>query len=854
MNPTPSRVIGVDESVPTIETCECTVRSAKAIHEGLGAVTDRFQYRHPVDANVVFSRFRHEPPGEDKTFRYCPCYRKDDPAHAALLLGAHRIAEAVAKQADEIHMTEGEGDSLAIWQWLHQYATTSHKGTTFTVEMAEPFRGYEGDLYIHVDRDHLNPKHVEALADGTDMPGARAALNKYRALLAVDISPEQITFLEAREGKDARDHLNAEHGDDFNLVSMRDLKLRAPKTAGRKAALTLQLSAADLPEGPAMRRLVEALEAHGQHIEPLGDGEYKTSCPNPSHPDGNPSFDFGQGEGGVVGFCRSRLCEAKDWAPGVGLKVSDLFDRPQIKLPDGVDVTNSAVSAEWLLENIGTGKMSGFFNRSGVIVHTPREGEDGYLPLTKSEDNEDGPAQVRMASADVISAFIQFKFECYKVKMDKDGNVKYDAADNPITQKAMFPDAASKRVTNAVWMASNLRRLSGVVHVPVFRRDGSLVEEPGYDVETGLFYQPESGLDIAKVPDKPTARDVRQAVQYILQPISEFPFVSPHDRANWIGALLTPLLRTLLPPPYKFILIEAHQPGSGKTYLAEMIRAVYGGVFRSEFPDEESELRKQITSILATTTGPVVVFDNISGKLRSSAFSGLLTSASWDDRTLGVMKMATCDNDRLWVGTGNNVSIGGDISRRTIRISIDPKRPNPHLRTEFKIQDPVAWVRANRAAMLHALLTIVRGWIVAGMEAGPRKSSDSFAKWSNGINGILQFAKMRAEFDHNSTRIQISNEDEDWSRFYAGVLSGFGTRAWTVSELVEKVDPDMYPDELAEKATKFGAHSVAKSLGRRLTGRIGRWAGELTVLEAGQDNRTKSKKYVISKYKAEENN
>ncbi|MFI0143845.1 hypothetical protein [Streptomyces globisporus] len=819
-------------------------------------MTNHFHYRDANNAHVVFSRFRHEPPGEDKTFRYCPCYRKDDANHAALLLGAHRIAEAVANQAEEIHLTEGEGDSVAVWQWLHQYATTSHKGTTFTVEMAELFRGYEGDVYIHVDRDHLNPKHVQALAnEGADMPGARAALNKYRALLSVGVSPEQITFLEAAEGKDARDHLEAEKTDEeFNLVSMRDLKLRAPKTAGRKEALTLQLSAADLPEGPAMRKFVEALEAHGHFVEPLGNGEYKTSCPNPDHPDGNPSFDFGQGDDGVKGLCRSRDCDADKWCDGLDLKKSDLFDRVKVKKPNGVEVTNTATAAEWLLDNIGTGKMAGFFKRSGVIVHCPREGEDGYVPLTKEEANEDGPAQVRMATADVISAYIQFTYDCFKVKMDKDGNTKFDAAGNAITQKAMFPDAASKRVTNAVFMASNLRPLTGVVHAPVFRPDGSLIEEPGWDEATGLLYEPEPGLDIPKVPKLPTDQQVRQAVRLVLKPISEFPFVSTHDRANWIGALLTPLLRTLLPPPYKFILIEAHQPGSGKTYLAEMIRAVYGGVFRSEFPDEESELRKQITSILATTTGPVVVFDNISGSLRSSVFSGLLTSASWDDRTLGVMKMASCDNDRLWIGTGNNVSIGGDISRRTIRISIDPKRPNPHLRTEFRIQDPVAWVRANRAALLHALLTIVRGWISAGMKDGPRQSSDSFAAWTNGINGILQFANMRAEFDHDSTRIQISNEDEDWARFYAAVFATFGTRSWTVAELVERVDPEMHPDELAEKAAKFGAHSISKSLGRRLTKRVGRWAGELTVLDAGNDSRTKTKKYAIKQYQAEENN
>ncbi|MDH6537798.1 hypothetical protein [Streptomyces sp. SPB4] len=849
MKVTPFGVDDVDESLPTITTCECTVRSAAALHLRLGKVTAQYQYRHPVDTHVVFSRFRHEPPGEDKTFRYCPCYRKNRPEHASLLLGAHRVLQGVADQVPVFHLTEGCKDSIAIHTHLHQHATTSHMGTTFTVEMAEPFRGYEGDPIIHVDKDHENPEHVKALAEGRDMPGARAALNKYRALLAVGIQADQITFVEAKVGKDAHDHLEAGYGeDDFNIVSMRDLKLRAPKTAGLKRAQTLQLSAEDLPEGPAMGRFVAALEAKGFFIEPLGNGEYKTSCPNPEHPDGNPSFDFGQGDGCVKGLCRSRECLPDTWAKGLDIRVSDLFDKPKVDRPDGVNVTNSADAADWLLANIGTGKMAGFFRRDGMIVHTPRVDDEGYVPLTRDGANEDGPAQVRLANGDVISAFIQFNFDCYKLKMDKDGNVKVDKDGNPIVQNGMFPDAAAKRVFSGSDMAPELRQLNGVVHAPVFRRDGSLVEEPGYDDASRLLYLPDAGLDMRKVSENPTDREVRKAVRLIMEPISQFPFVSEHDRANWIGALLTPLLRTILPPPYKFILIEAHQPGSGKTFLAEMIRAVYGGVFRSEFPDEESELRKQITSILTTTTGPVVVFDNISGSLRSSAFSGLLTSPVWDDRTLGASKMSICSNDRLWVGTGNNVAIGGDISRRTIRISIDPKMPDPQLRTEFKIQDPVTWMRTNRADVLHALLTIVRGWISAGMKAGPRTSSDSFAAWTNGINGILQFANIRAEFDHNSTRVQLSVEDDEWSIFYAAIYDTFGEQAWMVKDVVLKVDNELLPDELTAK----GILDPSKSLGRKLTGRVGRWSGEFTVKNAGKDGKTKAKKYAIQKHETQE--
>ncbi|MDX2390694.1 hypothetical protein NJL88_11580 [Streptomyces sp. DK15] len=863
MKVTPFGVGDVDESLPTITTCECTVRSAAALHTRLGKVTAQYQYRHPIDTHVVFSRFRHEPPGEDKTFRYCPCYRKNRPEHASLLLGAHRVLQGVTDQVPVFHLTEGCKDSIAIHTRLHQHATTSHMGTTFTVEMAEPFRGYEGDFIVHVDKDHENPEHVKALAEGRDMPGARAALNKYRALLAVGIQAEQIIFVEAKVGKDAHDHLEAGYGeDDFVDVHLRDLKLRAPKTAGRKTAQKLQLSAEDLPEGPAMGRFVAALEAKGFFIEPLANGEYKTSCPNPAHSDGNPSFDFGQGDAGVKGICRSRDCEEETWCEGLELKKNDLRDKPQIKKPVGVDVTNSSVAREWLLDAIGKDKLAGFLMRRGGIIHTPREGEKGYVPLTKSEHDSDGPAQVRAATPEYIAARVDVTYDCYKLKMDRDGTVKCDDDGNPYTQPALFPESAAKRVVQAADMAPNLRWNNGIVHAPVFRPDGTLVEKPGYDDATGLLYLPEAGLTIQKVSTEPTIQEVRAALAVVMTPIKEFPFVTAHDKANFLGAILTPLLRTILPPPYKFVLIEAHQPGSGKTFLAEIIRTVFGGVFRSEFPEEEAEVRKQTTSILSMTTGPVVVLDNISGKLRSSTFSGLLTSIDWDDRSLGSNKMIQCVNDRLWIGTGNNVSLGGDLPRRTVRVRIDPKRPSPERRTGFVIQDPVRWTREHRAEMIHALLTIIRGWIASGMPAAARTSSDGYAAWTQGINGILSYAGIKGVFDHEVTNIQVGTDDDDWGAFYTAVYGLFGDKAWTTSSVLGKVDPmkrsasdlvgsdflsaDVLPEELSAEYDSKGADSLSlrQKLGKRLSNRDGRWSGEFCVRVEG----AKTKKFRIVKH------
>jgi hypothetical protein len=129
---------------------------------------------------------------------------------------------------------------------------------------------------------------------------------------------------------------------------------------------------------------------------------------------------------------------------------------------------------------------------------------------------------------------------------------------------------------------------------------------------------------VPPIPAQPTPDEIRAAVELILTPIAEFPFVSEDDRATWIGLLFTPALRPLLRGPYPMGVITATNPGSGKTLLAKMIRTVHGGVQRGEMPRDADELRKAITATLIDTTGPVITFDNLTGVIRSS----VLESAS----------------------------------------------------------------------------------------------------------------------------------------------------------------------------------------------------------------------------------
>lgn len=518
-----------------------------------------------------------------------------------------------------------------------------------------------------------------------------------------------------------------------------------------------------------------------------------------------------------------------------------------------LDVSNPASAADWLRDNIGTGRLAGMFVRGPEIVHTPREGEDGYIPLSDNADDSDGPAQVRVATRDYIAARVQYTYGCFRlVKRGEDY----------FPEPTLFPATAARVVTNAVDMLPNLRRLRGVIHTPVFRPDGSLINAPGYDHDTRLLYLPEPGLTIPPVAPLPTPQQVTNAVRLVGEMLSGFPFTSEHDRANYIGALITPLLRAIAPPPYKLVAIGAHQPGSGKTKLANLARIIHGGVFRSETPEDDAELRKQVTSILSHTTGPVVVFDNVSGVLRSSTFAGLLTSGEWGDRPLGATAWVGVPNDRLWLITGNNLNLGADLPRRTLSSNIDPGMPRPELRTDFAIGDPEVWAKARRGQLLGALLTIAQAWVAAGMALPSERASDGYARWVRVVEGILANAGVPGTFDHASTQLAstVSADEDEWAGFLAAVHRVHGDQPWLVRDVLAEINSgsllvpglislDALPADLAETAARHphGPLGLTKKLGAWLRNRDGRWAGNLVARSAGT-NRDGVKSWRIDTY------
>lgn len=501
----------------------------------------------------------------------------------------------------------------------------------------------------------------------------------------------------------------------------------------------------------------------------------------------------------------------------------------------GVTVSNDANAATWLRHEIGQGELSCLFRRDGVLVHTPRIGEAGYImpPAEEAEQGvHPGPAQVRPVTTKHVKSLVE---------------VRYNVVKGRNRTPCLFPWKAAESAVSAAEIGEgtpNLRELNGITHTPVLRPDGTVLDTPGYDEPTGLLYLPEVGLDVPSVPEQPTMEEVHDALKFIMSAVDQFPFVSDRDRANWLAAMFTPMLRPLLPPPYPWFVISAPQPGSGKTLLAKMIGIVHGMTTRGMLPESSDEQRKLFTSVLTATTAPVVLFDNMRGVIRSSELEKLLTSVTHSDRILGQSKEVALANDRLWLGTGNNAKIGGDLARRTWPIVIDPHQPDPHLRTGFVIADLEAWMYEHRGEYLAALLTVARGWVLAGQPAEIIRS-DSYATWDGSMRGLMDWCGGPAGFGQSdAASVTISNEDDtEWAEFLEALYEVFGEQPFTARNVLEHLPQqarvnghektilvENLPTDLADRYGKAATDGgFVKSLGKWLGNRDGRYADGWSV-------------------------
>jgi hypothetical protein len=190
---------------------------------------------------------------------------------------------------------------------------------------------------------------------------------------------------------------------------------------------------------------------------------------------------------------------------------------------------------------------------------------------------------------------------------------------------------------------------------------------------------------------------------------------------------------------------------------------------------DEEEWRKQITSLLIADR-LVIVIDNVERTLCSGHLAAVLTTSEWADRLLGKSEVLHLHSRAIWIATGNNIRLGGDISRRAYWIRLNANLAKPWMRDsrEFKRELP-SWAVAHRSEIVAALLTMARAWIKGGRPAWSGCPLGSYEAWSRTVGGILEYCNLK-NFLSNLEALyeQVDDEPAQWAVFFGAVFEVFG--------------------------------------------------------------------------------
>jgi len=280
--------------------------------------------------------------------------------------------------------------------------------------------------------------------------------------------------------------------------------------------------------------------------------------------------------------------------------------------------------------------------------------------------------------------------------------------------------------------------LKRLVTVPVFGPDGSLRTKPGFSSSSGILFLPKGSLDIPLVSKKPSKKEIEKAKAILCgELLGGFPFENLSDKAQTFAMLLQHPARALIKGSTPLYSVDAPMQGTGKTLLVSVIIRIWQGEEVSPMAEARSddEGRKRLFSALRTSSAFIFI-DNLKSTVSSPALELALTSDSFTERILGVSKVSSVPVQCQFIATGNNMQFSAEMIRRTVRIRLNARMPQPWTGRTFKHPNLKEWVTQNRGRLMWAAYTLIQAWIAAGRPKGSEKIG-SFESWSEVMGGIL---------------------------------------------------------------------------------------------------------------------
>jgi hypothetical protein len=271
-------------------------------------------------------------------------------------------------------------------------------------------------------------------------------------------------------------------------------------------------------------------------------------------------------------------------------------------------------------------------------------------------------------------------------------------------------------------------------------------------------------------------------------------------------------------------LIDAPIFGTGKSLLAEIVYITATGDKNAAVGVQignAEETRKNITAQLRETPA-IINIDNVTDTIKSPILAAVLTAPVVKDRLLGKSQILTLPVRSVFIATGNNLRVGGDMPRRCFYVRIDANAVQPWMRGGFKHELP-DYAIENRGRIVAGLLTMARAWICAGRPRGDNPILGSFKNWCYTVGGILQYAGLSGFLGNlDEMRVNTADGEDDadqWNAWMMEIYVRFNNKTFTVYQLAEAINS--YGALGLKEDVPFSLGEIGPSLDRTWLTRLG---------------------------------
>jgi putative DNA primase/helicase len=347
-------------------------------------------------------------------------------------------------------------------------------------------------------------------------------------------------------------------------------------------------------------------------------------------------------------------------------------------------------------------------------------------------------------------------------------------------KKWKMTDATPKLVNTLLARAGewHFNHLLGFCDAPTLTPEGRVIDQQGYDGASGLYLtDPPRIAAIGRV----TPEEVAAASKYLYGLFNTFPFVSDADAAALLAMVMTALLRRVLPAA-PIGCISASTPGTGKSLLADGIAVLATGRTASvaAIGKDAEELEKRVDALLLKGDA-LCVFDNIDRAVKSDVLCQVSTQGYKSVRVLGLSRMVEAPTNVCLLMTGNNLTLLGDLARRTVVCNLDAGVERPELRA-FK-RNAITHLLERRAQGIRAALVIAKGYLDAGCPAVDGSPFGSFELWDRLIRRPLMWAGWPDPLQPAEAMREQDHEFAGMVELLAALLEATRGRAMTAADI-----------------------------------------------------------------------